>query len=61
MNKGRKDFLKWKACERKRAYDTKEDAFQKGQQSYLCRYCGKWHRSGELGKLVARLLGKGKR
>lgn len=55
MNKGRRDFLKWKACGRKRAYETEAEAFQKGQQTYLCRYCGKWHRSGALRTLIERV------
>lgn len=44
---------KWKTCDRKKAYDTREAAFQKGQEVYQCRYCGKFHRSGSLSKLIA--------
>lgn len=44
---------KWKTCTRKRAYPTREAAFQKGQEVYRCRYCRQFHRSGSLSKLVA--------
>jgi hypothetical protein len=53
MNKGARDFNRWKSCARKRAFETPEAAFQKGQSAYQCNYCGKWHRSGALAKLVA--------
>ncbi len=55
MNKGAKDFNRWKSCIRKRAYDTEAEAFQKGQSSYRCKFCGKWHRSGALTKLIVQL------
>jgi hypothetical protein len=42
-----------KACESKAAYATAEEAYQKGQRVYQCRYCGKFHRSGAFAKLVA--------
>lgn len=47
-----------RSCERKAGFDTEEAAFQKGQSIYICQYCGKWHRSGWLGKLVARVRKK---
>lgn len=43
---------KLRACESKVAYDTEQEAYQKGQTVYHCRYCGKWHRSGSFTKLV---------
>ncbi len=45
-------------CERKAAYETREEAYQKGQESYHCPYCGKWHRSGSVAKLAAMLRRK---
>jgi len=42
-------------CLRKRAFETPAEAFQKGQSSYRCPHCGKWHRSGTLEKLAAQL------
>ncbi len=42
-----------RGCESKVAYPTPEAAFQKGQEFYLCKYCGKYHRSGKLAKLIA--------
>ncbi len=40
-----KDLSKWKACTRKRTYETAEHAEHKGQTVYQCRYCGKFHRA----------------
>jgi len=37
--------LAYDTCEVKTAYDTKEDALQKGMKSYQCQFCGKWHRT----------------
>jgi hypothetical protein len=54
-NKGARDFQLWKSCTRKTAFETEAAAFQKGQRSYLCRHCGKWHRSGALTKLIVTL------
>lgn len=56
--KSEKALRRFKKCERKRAYPTKEAAYQKGQESYLCGYCNKWHRSGALASLVAIVRGK---
>ena len=33
------------ACGRKKSFDTKDEAYQKGQISYECWYCGKFHRA----------------
>lgn len=43
-----------RACERKRRYTTREDAYQQGQRIYQCPVCNGWHRSGELMRLVKR-------
>lgn len=50
-----------RACESKRAYDTEEEAYQKGQTTYRCRYCGKWHRSGSFTTLVRTLENRASR
>lgn len=49
-----------KMCLSKRGYETQEAATQKGQGNYHCPNCGKWHRTGQLSKLVA-FLSKKKR
>ena len=33
-------------CQRKRAYDTFQEAREKNTRVYRCGTCGKWHRSG---------------
>lgn len=48
----RKDRRKEKGCTSKKSYDTKEEAFQKGQKTYKCKYCGKFHRSGKMSKFL---------
>jgi hypothetical protein len=37
--------IKYNMCGRKKAFDNKKDAYQKGQESYECICCGKWHRA----------------
>lgn len=32
------------ACGRKKSFNTKEEAYQKGQDSYECFWCHKYHR-----------------
>ena len=54
-NKGARAFQLWKYCQRKRAYESEAEAFQKGQRTYRCKYCGKWHRSGALTKFIVQL------
>ena len=39
-------------CDERRAAKDRKRRDQKGQSSYRCRYCGKWHRSGAFSKLV---------
>jgi len=53
--KAQKLRKKKKMCEDKKQYETNEASFQKGQKSYKCNYCGKWHRSGQMGKFIAQL------
>jgi len=46
---------RWRDCERKKAFATEAEAFQKGQRSYRCPHCNMWHRSGILFKLANKL------
>lgn len=39
------EMRRQRSCTRKRAFDTREDAVQKGSVPYRCHYCGKWHRA----------------
>lgn len=48
MNKGHRDFLRWKSCERKARFQTEAAAKQKGQRAYLCPICKHWHRTSNL-------------
>jgi hypothetical protein len=48
-----------KACESKAAFDTEEAAYQKGQRTYRCPHCNKWHRSGAFATLVNTLKKRG--
>lgn len=41
-----------KMCEAKAVFESEEEAYQKNQTAYCCRYCGKWHRSGAFTKLI---------
>jgi hypothetical protein len=44
-----------RSCTRKASFASKAEAFQKGQRSYKCRFCGLWHRSGAFAKFVSDL------
>lgn len=58
MNRGAKDFRRWKACERKRKYsetDARQAAAQMKQHCYHCRYCGQWHLTNSVNRLAAQL------
>jgi len=45
-----------RSCQRKKAFDTEEEAAAyPGQTPYLCRFCGKWHRTSQLVKLVKKV------
>ena len=45
-------------CIDKKQFNSKEESFQKGQRSYLCKHCGKWHRSGQTTKFIVRMINK---
>lgn len=47
-----------RGCLNKVTFETEESAYQKGQQYYRCKNCGKWHRSGKLSKFIARIRNK---
>lgn len=49
----RRDWQRWRMCDRKRRYDTEAEAQQKGQRTYRCPICKKWHRSGQEAELLA--------
>lgn len=50
-----KQRSKEKMCLNKVAFETQELAYQKGQANYKCKYCGKWHRSGQMTKFIVQL------
>ncbi len=58
--KAQKLRSKNKMCLDKKAFETKEDAFQKGQSSYQCKHCGKWHRSGQMTEFIVKIKNKSK-
>ena len=49
-----------KACLNKAVFETKDLAYQKNQQSYQCKHCGKWHRSGKMTKFIVQIKKHGK-
>lgn len=48
--------LKERSCGTKRRFPTREQAaaHNSGQVAYACRYCGGWHLTGQLSRLLAR-------
>jgi hypothetical protein len=44
-----------RSCTYKVAYDNESDAYQKGQRYYKCDYCGKFHRTGQLGTIISEI------
>lgn len=52
----RKMRSKKKMCLDKKQYETKQEAFQQGQNCYKCKHCGKWHRSGKIAKFITQLV-----
>ena len=44
---------KAKTCDRKKSFKTEEDAYQKGQEFYLCPYCKTYHRTGKFSNLLS--------
>lgn len=57
----RKARIEKRMCLDKKAFDTKESAFQKGSLVYQCKFCKKWHRSSQIGKLIKYLKFKSSR
>lgn len=53
--KSQKEIKKRRMCLEKKKYKTEEEAFQKGQRVYLCKYCNHWHRSGSLSRLISKV------
>ncbi len=39
------DWILDKKCRNKVSFDSKQEAYQKGQDTYQCEECGKWHRA----------------
>jgi hypothetical protein len=56
-NAAHEERRKHKMCLDKHPYETAEEAFDKHQKTYKCPYCGKWHRTGQLDRLVSLLRG----
>lgn len=57
--KSREMTIKAQSCDRKKKFNNKSEAeLNKGQDVYLCRFCGKWHRSGSIGRTLIKLRGK---
>lgn len=46
---------RYKACESKKPFPNREAAQQHGNDVYLCRFCGQWHRTGSIAQLANRL------
>lgn len=42
-------------CSRKVRFSDLAEAVQRGQRVYACGYCGGWHRSGSLQRLMAKV------
>ncbi len=53
--KGPAQFRRWKACERKRRYETLAEARCPNQEVYICSYCGGFHRTAALTTLANKL------
>lgn len=46
-----KKYLKERSCERKKKYETIDEAKQDGAQlTYQCKYCGKFHATASIFK-----------
>lgn len=43
------------SCEGKKKFMSKEEAYQKNQDVYKCKFCDGWHRSGAMTKFIVRL------
>lgn len=51
-NKLHKERRIEKSCKNKKSFSTKEEAILKNQDVYKCRYCGNFHRTTQLLKLI---------
>lgn len=51
--KAQRSRIRARSCENKKAFESADEARQKGQDIYKCRHCGKWHRTGQLASLLA--------
>jgi hypothetical protein len=51
---------KAKMCLNKRKFKTKEAAYLKGQRVYKCKFCGKWHRSGQQARIISEIKNIGR-
>ncbi len=43
-------------CLNKKAYINKEEAFQKNQTSYQCKYCKLWHNSHKVQQFINQII-----
>lgn len=59
--KAQEERRRERMCGRKTAYESRAAAETKGQEVYECPYCGKWHRTSKVSRLVAKLKRKEKR
>lgn len=53
--KAQKLRAKKKMCLDKKQFETEQYAYHKGQKSYKCKHCNKWHRSGQMTKFIVQL------
>lgn len=44
-----------RACERKKAFKTQEQAAKTGNDTYRCQYCNMWHTTSAFKTMVNRL------
>ena len=47
VRESRRSWGRWRQCERKDGFDSREEAEEKGKgyKVYKCPHCEKWHRS----------------
>lgn len=51
----REERLQYKSCLSKVSFKTEAEAYQKGQKTYKCNYCERWHRASGIESLIGRL------
>lgn len=49
-----REWHRQRSCVGKAAFDTEAEAQHKGQSTYQCEHCGKWHRATAPGKKALR-------